>query len=337
MKKNYLPKYLVKWIGMSTTCLLWMMLISTSFMLTSCHYSRPIITEDMPQQTKDSLTYLYEHHYTLGTNFELIADSINLASLPLKESRNMIFQGDRVVVAEFAVDSLDTIDHVLVKLAHSQEVQGWVHECELKNQFAPTEEISIAINLFRDTHTTYFLIILALFVIVWIIGAFRKDQLKLVYFNDIASTYPLFLCLLISIMATLYETIQKFCPDTWEHFYYNPTLSPFQVPLILGVFLSCFWLSIVMIITALSEAFKYLNADAGFFYLLGLAAVLVMCYFFFIYTTKYYIGYIFLAVFFLIFIQREYKLLKESKYRCGKCGQPLSKKGVCPHCGTINN
>lgn len=305
--------------------------------LASCHYPEPILTEEMNQQTRDSLTYLHQRHYTLGTNLEVIADSVNLACLPLQDCDNMIFRGDRVVVAEFAIDSLDTIDTVLVKLAHTQEVQGWIHEKDLKANFVPAEEISMAIHLFRASHTKYFLIVLALFVVAWIIRAFRKEQLKLVYFNDIASTYPLFLCLIMSFMATLYETMQIYYPDTWEHFYFNPTLSPFQVPFILSVFLCSFWLFIVLLITALTEAFKHLNADAGFFYILGLAAALVFCYFFFIYTTKFYIGYVFLAALVVMFIQREYKLMKESRYRCGQCGHPLPEKGVCPHCGAINN
>jgi len=328
--------YMAKCIGKSINGYLWLTLLSTCFILTACHFPQPVITEEMAPQTADSLKYLYERHYTLGTNFELTADSIHLVSLPLKDS-STIFAGDRVVVAEIAIDSLDTLDHVLVKLAHTQEVQGWVHEHELKSHFVPTEEISMAIRLFSNSHTAYFLIILAVFLVTWIIRAFKKEQLKLVYFNDIASTYPLFLCLLVSIMATLYQTMQIFYPDTWEHFYFNPTLSPFHVPFILAAFLGCFWLSIIVLITALGEAFKHLNADAGFFYLLGLAAALVLCYIFFIYSTKYYVGYLFLAAFFILFIQREYKLLKESKFRCGKCGHPLSKKGVCPHCGAINN
>ena len=68
--------------------------------------------------------------------------------------------------------------------------------------------------------------------------AFMKKRLQMVYFNDIDSVYPLFLCLLMAFSATVYETMQVFVPDTWEHFYFNPTLSPFKVPFILSVFLT---------------------------------------------------------------------------------------------------
>ena len=80
------------------------------------------------------------------------------------------------------------------------------------------------------------MIIFALFVGVYLFRAFRRKQLQLVYFNDIDSVYPLFLCLLMAFSATVYESMQVFVPDTWEHFYFNPTLSPFKVPFILSVF-----------------------------------------------------------------------------------------------------
>lgn len=42
----------------------------------------------------------------------------------------MLYRGDRVVVAEFAIHPADSVDSVWVKLAHSQEVQGWLRESE---------------------------------------------------------------------------------------------------------------------------------------------------------------------------------------------------------------
>lgn len=81
---------------------------------------------------------------------------------------------------------------------------------------------------------SYFVIIFALFVGAWMLRLFRRKQLKMVYFNDIDSVYPLLLCLLMAFSATVYESMQVFVPETWEHFYFNPTLSPFKVPLFLS-------------------------------------------------------------------------------------------------------
>ena len=135
-----------------------------------------------------------------------------------------------------------------MKLAHSQEIQGWIGEREMMQAFVPTDSISQFIYLFSDTHASYFVIIFALFVGAWVLRLFRKKQLKMVYFNDIDSVYPLLLCLLMAFSATLYESIQVFVPETWEHFYFNPTLSPFKVPFVLSVFLLSIWLFIIVLL-----------------------------------------------------------------------------------------
>ena len=113
--------------------------------LVSCHYSRPNLEDEHPvpgEETRDSLAYLFERHYTWNTNLEVLADSVNLACLPVKDCYNMLYLGDRVVVAEFAIHPADSVDSVWVKLAHSQEVQGWLRESEMMHAFVPTDSIS---------------------------------------------------------------------------------------------------------------------------------------------------------------------------------------------------
>ena len=108
----------------------------------------------------------------------------------------------------------------------------------------------------------------------------------MVYFNDIDSLYPLLLCLLMAFCATIYESIQVFAPETWQHFYFNPTLSPFKVPLVLSAFLMGIWVFIVVLLAVLDDLFRQLSPAAAVFYLLGLASCCIFCYFFFI-LTKY--------------------------------------------------
>ena len=306
------------------------------FFLSSCHYARPnLSSEEMPQKTKDSLNYLYERHYTWNTNLELTADSILLECLPIKDTYINLYRGDRVVVAEFAVHPADSVDSVWVKLAHTQDEQGLIREVELKRSFVPTDSISQAIHLFSDTHASYFVVIFALFVGVYLLRAFRRKQLQMVYFNDIDSVYPLFLCLLMAFSATVYESMQVFVPDTWEHFYFNPTLSPFKVPFILSVFLLSIWLFVIVSLAVLDDLFRQLTPAAAIFYLLGLMSCCIFCYFFFILMAHIYIGYLFLILFILVFVKKVY-WNSRYKYCCGHCGEKLKEKGVCPHCGAIN-
>ena len=271
-------------------------------LLASCRYSLPDLpAEGMSRKTKDSLTYLSKYHYTWNTNLEVLDDSVRLEYLPLKDAYVNLYKGDRVVVAEFSVHPQDSVDSIWVKVAHSQEVQGWVRNKELVRSFVPTDSISQFIHLFSDTHASYFVFIFALFVGVYL----------------------------------LYETMQVFVPDTWEHFYFNPTLSPFKVPFILSVFLTGIWLFIIVTLAVLDDLFRQLTPAAAVFYLLGLMSCCIFCYFFFILTTHIYIGYFFLACFIWLFVK---KVRRGSgyKYRCGNCGQKLREKGQCPHCGAVN-
>lgn len=157
----------------------------------------------------------------------------------------------------------------------------------------------------------------------------------MVYFNDIDSVYPLLLCLLLAFSATVYESMQVFVPETWQHFYFNPTLSPFKVPFVLSVFLMSLWLFVIVLLAVLDDLFRQLSPEAAVFYLLGLASCCIFCYFFFILTTHIYIGYLFIAVFVWVFF--------ETAFVTG--GIPLSLRQlrtenrgerVCPHCGAIN-
>ena len=162
--------------------------IFTVFVLTSCHYPRPDLENGkLGAKTRDSLAYLYERHYTWNTNLEVQDDSVTIACLPVKDCYNTLYKGDRVVVAEFAIHPADSVDSVWVKLAHSQEVQGWLREKDMMRAFVPTDSISQAIYLFSDTHASYFIVIFALFVAVWLFRAFRRRQLQMVCFNDIDS------------------------------------------------------------------------------------------------------------------------------------------------------
>lgn len=135
---------------------------------------------------RDSLTYLYERHYTWDTNLEVKTDSVQLELLPVKGAYYQLHRGDRVVVAEFAVHPADSIDSVWVKLAHSQEVQGWLRETDLKRAFVPTDSISQAIYVFSDTHASYFIVVLPS---LWLSGwCVYSDASSCSWFTSTTST-----------------------------------------------------------------------------------------------------------------------------------------------------
>ena len=64
--------------------------------LVSCRYSRPNLDDEgISDKTRDSLTYLYDRHYTLNTNMEVVQDSVVLACLPVKDCYNTLYAVDR--------------------------------------------------------------------------------------------------------------------------------------------------------------------------------------------------------------------------------------------------
>ena len=129
-------------------------------MVTSCHYPGPDMSDwDIPQRTRDSLTYLTEHHYTLNANFKVEADSLPLEQLPVKDVFRNVYKGERIVVAEFMTQPGDSIDSLWVKVAHNQEVQGWIRESTLLENIVPVDPVSQFIHLFSNRHAVYFIVV----------------------------------------------------------------------------------------------------------------------------------------------------------------------------------
>lgn len=284
----------------------------------------------------DSLDATARYRYLLDTNLELVDDSIRLACLPVMDCYITLNRGDRVVVAELAEHPTDSIETLWVKLARSEAQQGWLPLTQMKRSFVPTDSISQAIYLFSRTHASYFIAIWALFVVVWLLRKLFKEPMMMVYVNDIDSLYPLLLCLLMALSATLYASIQQFAPALWEQFYYNPTLSPLHTPWLISLFLASLWLIVLVLIAAIDDSFTQLSPLAALSYLLGLAAGCVCCYFFFMITTAWYVGYPCLLLLGWLFVRRARRSWRLSRYRCGRCGHPLTGPGLCSHCGALN-
>lgn len=312
---------------------LWVIISSTLSCTTN---TPPQRNDDDDLSRKDSLETPINHHSILGINLEAIADSVSLSCLPLKDCTYTIYKGDHVVVAEIMRDTTSVTDTVWIKLAHSQEIQGWIHEADMKKMLVPVDSISQTIHFFNDKNVVYGILTITVFIAALLIRAYRKDHFKIILFNDIDSDYPCFLCLTVAVSATIYESIQTFIPEKWEVFYYNPTLMPMSDPVLIGMFLASIWIMFVALLAAIAETFRLLPLFDAVFYLLGLFAFCFLSYFFFIYATRFYIGYPTLLALIFLFMKRTIAYASNYPYRCGKCGGRLKAKGVCPKCGAIN-
>lgn len=303
--------------------------------LVSCHYSKTVVSEnEHTDSSSDSIIDILNRHYTLNTNFEVTSDSLMLQQLPLIDVVP-VYKGDKLVVAEFMIQPEDSIDSVWVKVARDQYSIGWMRESDLLSNVVPLDSVSQFIHFFSNSHTTIFLVVLAIFGVAYILRAFKKKRVHLVWFNDIESVFPALLSFLIATAATLYVTIQHFFPDLWQQFYYEPSLNPFKLPFIISMFMVNIWLIILVGIATIDDILHHSHFDTIFFYLLGLMSYCILLYLFFTVATYIYIGYICLPLY-GVWSYKRIQMSSSFQYICGNCGSKIKKKGVCSHCGAIN-
>lgn len=326
MKKSLL-EHLLKFLFGAFLCLAFQ----------ACKYSAPDWTAwDMTEEERDSLTFLYYHHYSYDSNFIITADSVVLHPNTLTNDSVVVYKGDHLVVADIAKDTTrNATDSVNLKVARDQETMGWLPEQEFLQSSVPVDPISQGIHFFSDSHIYYFSIIVALAIFIMVVRRGMRKRVSFIHIYAVNSLYPTLLPMLIAGAAAVYSGIQCFTPDTWAAYYYNPTLNPFKTPLILSLFLSCVWGIIILVLAVIDETFRQLKWGDALSYLFTLAGICVVVYMFFSVTCLYYVGFPLLAVYYF-FALRYYMRYCGHSYICGNCGKAIRHKGVCPHCGAYN-
>ena len=277
--------------------------------MTACHY-RTTLSSAVKNGPEDSVAVSVqkERPYALNSNFRVTADTLWLRLLPLLDSIP-VREGDELVVAEISLHTEMQDDSVWVKVARDQETIGWIPEHQLLTHIVPVDPISRCIHLFSNSHTLPFFLVLAVFFLCFVYRAVRRKQIKLIWLNDIDSVFPITLSWLLVAAATLYNSMQHFVP-----------LSVFFI-LLLGVAL-------------LDDLFHQTSFEVAFFYLLGLASYCIFLYIFFTYLWVYlaYVGFIG----YTLWCIRQLRKSHGYPYACGSCGAKMRSKGICPHCGALN-
>jgi len=315
------------------------------FTLAGCYNQKRVSSPDgltVSDQQIDTIGFYSVHHYSLGYNFRVKADTMRLlVQLPEEEINNLmtdsivVVHDDRLVVADIRYISNDSIDSVWVQVARDQMTIGWVRESKLLTKVEPDDPISQFIDLFSNSHLLIFLVVIAVIAAAYLMRRLMRMGAYIIHFNDIPSIYPTLLALLVASSATLYATIQLFMPETWRHFYFHPSLNPFAVPPILGIFLFSVWMILIVGLASLDEVRKCLRGSDAVLYVAGLAGVCAVLYIVFSISTLYYIGYALLVAYW-IWALRVFFKNHHSRFVCGKCGAKMSEKGKCPKCGALN-
>lgn len=290
----------------------------------------------------DSVKFYNTHHYGIGYNFIVRSDSLLLIAQQPEEHVSQlvtdtfcVMHNQQIAVSDIRTIPQDSIDSIWIQVITEEGRIGWGHETDIQRNVMPTDPISQFIMLFSDTHLIIALIILALIVAAYIVRLVQKRNAPLVHFRDIPSFYPTLLCIIVASSATLYASLQMFGADTWQHFYYHPSLNPFCMPLILGIFISSVWAMLIIGIAAIEDIRHYLSFDDTVLYVSGLIGVCAILYIVFSISTLYYIGYPLLLIYCWFAITRYIKCSRRN-YICGNCGKQINRKGKCPYCGAIN-
>ena len=302
-------------------------LLLLTLLLSSCYY-----------QAEDATLYV------VGDNFELSVDSLSLQSnQPLHNhpidtlcEQLSVYFGERLVVAETLVIPEDSVDSVWVKLARDQFTMGWTHQHDFLESVVPDDPISQFIHLFSIRHLVFFAILFAISLFALLYQVFSRKKPHVFFLRDILSPYPTILLITLAVSALLYAGIQHYVPETWVLYYYHPTLNPFDLPLILSLFLCSVWILLVLAVATIEEVYRLLPIGEAMLYLLSLLGCCILCYLLFTFAAiSPGASYILFALFAIVLIIHYYRNSR-AQYLCGSCGERLQELGKCPHCGAEN-
>lgn len=285
------------------------MLLGILLMLSSCyhrhnsHQQHAAMVEYSDRQL-DSISFSTTHHYTNKYNFLVFKDSLELMRQQpeeyisgLKVDTFAVKKNHLLVVTDIRMVPQDSIDSVWVQLATENNDFGWVRESKLLRRVVPDDPISEFIMTFSNVHLLIFLVVIVVIAMAYLVRKVFHSNGKIVHFNDIDSPYPVTLVLLVSISAAFYGWIQSFEPEMWRHFYFHPSLNPFAVPYLLGVFLALVWAVLIVALACVDEVYHRLTFGEGLLYLGGLAGVCALDYIIFSVLSLYYIGYVLLIAY----------------------------------------
>lgn len=304
-------------------------------LMVACHYPEPDYSGwNLTREQRDSLEFQATHHYGINYNFKVLSDSLPLRQM-LSPDSLWIYRDDVLVVADYARMTSDTSHAIWIKVARDQGTMGWIEEGRLLQHVVPVDPISRFIHWFSSLRTWFFLVTGGLFVLFYLYRRARRQAFRSIREQRIDSIYPVLLCCCVVVSAALYASMQRFVPDTWEHYYFNPSLNPLGLPFLLALFIVSVWAIILVALALADDLFHQADFSTGFFYLLGLGTLCMFLYLLVTWSVYYYVGYLMVGVFvYFSCIYLAHTCF--SSYVCGHCGKRIASKGKCPHCGFDN-
>ena len=307
-------------------------------------------TDTVPKLTSqqvDSVVFRLTHHYGPNFNFELKADSMILVPREgdLIQDTCVVRNKDLLVVAQIKrIEASDSTmeDTFLIKVAHDQTTMGWVKESELLENAVPDDPISQLIDFMTGSRAIWMSSFLGFGVIAFFFRKMRKQKmsislsdLKVVDLIEMDSFYPPLLLILVACVAALYASVQNFVPEFWQEYYFHPTMNPLLLPPIMAVLVTLVWLTLIVIVAVVIEVYNNFYSFRGIIYLFEIAGVCMLVYLLISWTILIYVGYLLLPILIAYLIYYYFKYIR-CTMTCGHCGRKIREKGICKHCGAIN-
>ncbi len=299
-----------------------------------------------PQQV-DSVVFRLTHHYGPNFNFELKADSMILVPREgdLIQDTCVVRNKDLLVVAQIKrIEAIDSTmeDTFLIKVAHDQTTMGWVKESELLENAVPDDPISQLIDFMTGSRAIWMSSFLGFGVIAFFFRKMRKQKmsislsdLKVVDLIEMDSFYPPLLLILVACVAALYASVQNFVPEFWQEYYFHPTMNPLLLPPIMAVLVTLVWLTLIVIVAVVIEVYNNFYSFRGIIYLFEIAGLCMLVYLLISWTILIYVGYLLLPILIAYLIYYYFKYIR-CTMTWGHCGRKIREKGICKHCGAIN-
>lgn len=269
----------------------------------------------LTQMQSDSIFFSETHHYNTGTNFILMSDSLTLLLHPGGWPDNMetttdscvLKEGDDFVVTEiYRPDNHEDlgIDSVWLCVASDGIHLGWVAETEMLAKSSPVSPISQFIYTFSDTHLYVFIVLIVLMAVFIGYSKYKHMLLWFVHFRDATSLYPCAFTITMATASMIYSTLQKFFPEVWVTYYFNPSLNPFTQPVLVSLFLVSLWLSVLFLLSVVFDLVDKIPFFQMVSYTLSLVCLGCIIYLVLTFSVPYYIGYVFYSLYVFFSVSR---------------------------------
>lgn len=294
-------------------------------------------------QTRDSVYFTQTRHYSVGSNFVVVAPKLELNTLPQNSSEISselcVNKGEEIVVAEIRRIETDSADckTFWLKIARDQQTQGWVNESQFTQATIPSDPISQIIYNLRKSAPWCFLLACVLLSLLYYLQhrVPKGESYPFVHLQNIDSVWPVLLVQLNALIGLWYNMLVTYSPAVWDSYYHSPNLTPFQWPFVVALWLIMLWLLPILYIASLDDAAHQMNPAQTLKYSLSLIGVGVGVTILFAWLPSVWLAWALLLVYCWWGWKRWKKRIRY-KYVCGGCGRRLQHLGECPRCGKNN-